>query len=131
MNRHRAMRVKMPVFILEQISIALQRDDVERASVPWLRLRSAGWLLQHDSVSDCKLDLFASFVSLLFDDSIERLGFLEQCRPHCILEQILGCNVGRLTVFFSALWQRMSPKVNRSEEHTSELQSQSNLVCPL
>src|SRR5688572_31965399 len=41
-----------------------------------------------------------------------------------------GLRDGRVTLAFRR-WRRPSVKAGRSEEHTSELQSQSNLVCRL
>src|SRR2546430_13610959 len=47
-------------------------------------------------------------------------GLEKKSRPLAVLEGALGCRVGRTGA--------LGP---RSEEHTSELQSQSNLVCRL
>src|SRR5438270_6317265 len=58
---------------------------------------------------------------------------LDQAALTSIVLGVTACGAGTLTssmpfVYFASTWAALTP---RSEEHTSELQSQSNLVCRL
>src|SRR5690606_41566041 len=43
----------------------------------------------------------------------------------------LGLSGDVMTALSGSVWGRSSARLGRSEEHTSELQSRENLVCPL
>src|SRR2546430_3650295 len=63
-------------------------------------------------ISDC--GLAPGMVNILAAEGIRRLGDAEVVK-----------------IYVGGLPQHPEPPLNRSEEHTSELQSQSNLVCRL
>src|SRR2546427_4053120 len=81
-------------------------------------------------LGDAVLDLVVSeYLLAAFPDAAE--GELSKLRARLVSEKTLARVAGRIGLGELLRLGRGETKTHRSEEHTSELQSQSNLVCRL